>query len=99
MTPKKLIKFKGVSKKAEEFIKENKVLCFNKTLERLDKIVKGIIKGRNKNVENDRKFVSKNQVRFKGNGREGGRGYIVRTTAQFVYVVFEKDLYKMPNKI
>ncbi len=60
LTPKKLIKFKGVSKKAEEFIKENKVLCFNKTLERLDKIIKGIIKGHNKNVENDRKFVSNN---------------------------------------
>jgi hypothetical protein len=99
LTPKKLIKFKGVSKKAEEFIKENKVLCFNKTLERLDEIIKGIIKGRNKNVENDRKCVSKNRVRIEGNGGEGGRGYIVRTTAQFVYVVLEKDLYKAKQDI
>jgi hypothetical protein len=60
LTPKKLIKYKGVSNKAGEFIKENKVLCFNKTLECLNEIIKGIIKGRNKNVENDRKFVSKN---------------------------------------
>jgi hypothetical protein len=68
-------------------------------LERLDKIIKGIIKGHNKNVENDHKFVSKNPVRFKGNGREGGRGYIVRTTSQFVYVVLKKDLYKAKQDI
>ncbi len=68
-------------------------------MERLDKIIKRIIKGHNKNVENDRKFVSKNRVRFEANGGEGGRGYIVRTTAQFVFVVLEKDLYKAKQDI
>ncbi len=38
-------------------------------------------------------------MRFEGRGGEGGRGYIVRTTEQFVYVVLEKDLYKAKQDI
>ncbi len=94
LTPKELIKFKGVSKKANEFIKENKVLHFNKTLERLDEIIKGFTKGRNNDDENDCKFVPKNRVRFKGSGGKGERGYIVKTTTKFVYILLEMDLYK-----
>ena len=80
LTPEELIKFKGVSKKVKDFIKENKVLHFNKTLECLNEIIKGFTKGCNKNDENDRKFVPQNRVRFKGSGRKGERGYIVKTT-------------------
>ena len=36
----------------------------------------------------------KNQVRFDERRGEGDRGYIVRTTKQFMYVVLEKDLYR-----
>ncbi len=78
--------------KSTEFIKENKVLCFNKTLERLDKIIKGNTKGRKRTVKNEFKFVAKNRVRFEEKRGEGGRGYIARTTYQYVYVVLEKDL-------
>jgi hypothetical protein len=60
LTPTELVEFKDVSMKSKEFIKENKVLCFNKTLERLNKIIKEITKGCNKNVENEFKFVTKN---------------------------------------
>ena len=98
LTPKELIKFKGVSKTAKEFIEENKVLRFNKTLERLDEIIKGFTKGRNKNDENDHKFVPKNRVRFKGSGGKGGRGYILKTTPKSMYVLLEMDLYK-PERI
>ncbi len=99
LTPTELVELKDVLMKSKEFIEENKVLCFNKTLECLDKIIKGITKGCNNNVESEFKFVTKNRVRFEGSGGEGGRGYIVRTTKRFVYVVLEKDLYKAKQDI
>ncbi len=41
----------------------------------------------------------KNQVRFDERRGEGDRGYIVRTTKQFMYVVLEKDLYRVKQDI
>ena len=38
--------------------------------------------------------MPKNRVRFTGSGGKGGRGYIVKTTTKFVYVILETDLYK-----
>ena len=63
-------------------------------MECLNEIIKGFTKGCNKNDENDRKFVPQNRVRFKGSGGKGGRGYIVKTIPEFVYVLLETDLYK-----